>query len=99
MVPPRVSRPDRPRADGRGAERRISADRKRDKRAQLVDRLLGDEYNDEYARNWTTIWTNILIGRTGGTERRSLVDRDGMQQYLSEALQLQQAVRRDGARS
>jgi hypothetical protein len=62
------------------------ADRKRDKRRRLVDRLLGDEYRDEYVRNWSTIWTNLLIGRTGGTERRSLVDRDGMQQYLREAL-------------
>jgi hypothetical protein len=61
-------------------------DRKRDKRERLVDRLLGPEYRDEYVRNWTTVWTNILIGRTGGTERRSLVDRDGMQQYLREAL-------------
>jgi hypothetical protein len=53
------------------------ADRKRDKRARLVDRLLGEEYADEYARNWTTIGTNLLIGRTGGTERRSLTDRSG----------------------
>ncbi|MEX2308706.1 MAG: DUF1549 and DUF1553 domain-containing protein [Pirellulales bacterium] len=63
------------------------ADRKRDKRLRLVDRLLGDEYTDAFARNWTTIWTNLLIGRTGGMERRSLVDRAGMQQYLSEAFQ------------
>jgi hypothetical protein len=62
------------------------ADRKRDKRARLVDRLLGDEYAEEFARNWTTIWTNLLIGRTGGTERRSLVDRAGMQEYLREAI-------------
>jgi len=60
-------------------------DRKRDKRQRLVDRLLGDEYTEEYAAHWTTIWTNILIGRTGGRERRSLTDREGMRQYLSEA--------------
>jgi hypothetical protein len=66
--------------------RRYLSDRKRDKRERLVDRLLGPEYRDEYVRNWTTVWTNILIGRTGGTERRSLVDRDGMQAYLREAL-------------
>jgi hypothetical protein len=57
------------------------------KRQRLVDRLLGEEYNDEYTKNWTTIWSNILIGRTGGTDRRSLVDRDGMKQYLTEAIQ------------
>lgn len=62
------------------------AEKKRDKRAELVDRLLGEEYNDEFTRNWTTVWTNILIGRTGGTDRRSLVDRDGMQKYLTESL-------------
>jgi hypothetical protein len=61
------------------------ADRKRDQRARLVDRLLGEEYAAEYTRNWTTIFTNLLIGRTGGTERRSLTDRAGMQQYLGES--------------
>lgn len=66
--------------------RQYFSDRKRDKRERLVDRLLGPEYRDEYVRNWTTIWSNLLIGRTGGTDRRSLVDRDGMQEYLSEAL-------------
>jgi hypothetical protein len=66
--------------------RAFSRDRKRDKRERLVDRLLGSEYRDEYVRNWTTEWTNLLIGRTGGTERQSLVNRAGMQQYLREAL-------------
>jgi Protein of unknown function (DUF1549)/Protein of unknown function (DUF1553) len=61
-------------------------DRQRDKRERLVDRLLGPEYRDDYVRNWTTFWTNLLIGRTGGTDRKSLVDRDGMQQYVREAL-------------
>jgi hypothetical protein len=61
--------------------------RKRDKRARLVDLLLSDEYLDEYSRHWTTIWSNLLIGRTGGMERRSLVNRDGLRQYLREAFQ------------
>ncbi len=60
--------------------------RVKDKRQRLVDRLLGEEYAEAYARNWTTIWTNVLIGRTGGLERRSLTDRDGMRQYLAESL-------------
>lgn len=60
-------------------------DRQRDKRLRLVNRLLGEEYTEEYTSNWTTIWTNILIGRTGGRERRSLTDREGMEQYLREA--------------
>ncbi len=62
------------------------ADKKRDKRAELIDRLLGEEYADEYVRNWTTQWTNILIGRTGGNERRSLAVREGMRKYLAETL-------------
>jgi hypothetical protein len=63
------------------------ADRKRDKRLRLVDRLLGSEYRDEYVRYWTSVWTNLLIGRTGGSERRSLVDRAGMQQYVRQSLE------------
>ncbi len=59
------------------------ADRSPDKKRKLVQKLLySDEYLEEYARNWTTIWTNELIGRTGGTDRRSMVSREGMQQYL-----------------
>jgi hypothetical protein len=61
------------------------ADRKRDRRARLMDRLLGEDYADEYTRNWTTIFTNLLIGRTGGTDDDSLANRAGMQQYLREA--------------
>ncbi len=56
------------------------------KRANLVDRLLGDDYLEEYAGNWTTLWTNTLIGRTGGTGG-SLAVRRGMQQYLRRAFQ------------
>lgn len=53
------------------------------KKAKLVDQLLHDEkYTEEYARNWTTIWTNILIGRRGGTERNTLTSREGLQKYL-----------------
>ena len=62
------------------------SDHKNDKRERLVDSLLGDKYNDEYTRNWSTIWTNILIGRTGGNERQSLANREGMTKYLTETL-------------
>jgi hypothetical protein len=61
-------------------------DKKSDKRADLVDRLLGEEYSAEYVRNWTAIWTNILIGRTGGVDRKSLASREGMQKYLGDTL-------------
>ncbi len=82
MVPPRISRRAGPHPLGRRAEtlhrRAASSSAKRG----LVNRLLGDEYIEEYARNWTTLWTNLLIGRSGGTERRSLINREGLQQAL-----------------
>ncbi len=52
------------------------------KRANLVGRLLGDDYVDEYARNWTDVWTTILIGRS--TENDN-VNRAGMRQWLRRA--------------
>jgi len=58
-----------------------------DKKPKLVAKLLNDEtYQEEYARNWTTIWTNILIGRNGGLEDRTLTSREGMQKYLRDSL-------------
>lgn len=62
------------------------SERSAENRANLVNRLLGGEYVDEYARSWAGIWTNLLIGRTGGTMRRSLTSRQGMTEYLQGAL-------------
>ncbi len=62
------------------------ADRAADKRAKLVDKLLADErYVEEYARHWSGVWANILIGRTGG-QGDSLASRDGLEQYLRQSL-------------
>src|SRR5262249_42965724 len=69
-----------------GELQRFQSEPSAQRKARLVDRLLGSEYVDEYARNWTTLWTNILIGRSGGTERRTLVNREGLQQSLRGAL-------------
>jgi Tfp pilus assembly protein PilV len=52
------------------------------KKADLVARLLGDEYVDEYARHFTDVWTTVLIGRDTANER---VSRPGMRQYLRRA--------------
>lgn len=58
--------------------------RGRDKRAKLVEKLLFDpQYRDEYAQHWATVWSNLLIGRT--VERRSLVSREGMVDYLRDS--------------
>ena len=48
------------------------------KRTKLIDRLLDDP---AYVRNWTTIWTNLMIGRI--TPRRT--SRSGMQKFLRAA--------------
>ena len=53
------------------------------KKANLVAQLLGDDYVDEYARNFTDVWTTVLIGRDVENER---VSRPGMRQYLRRAL-------------
>ncbi|MFM7137521.1 MAG: DUF1549 and DUF1553 domain-containing protein [Planctomycetota bacterium] len=53
------------------------------KKASLVGKLLGDDYVDEYARNFTDVWTTILIGRDVTNER---VSRPGMRQYLRRTL-------------
>ena len=61
-------------------------DKSKDKKAKLVEKLLyDDDYTEEFARNWTTIWTNLLIGRTGGTDNRSMISREGMQKYLRDS--------------
>lgn len=52
------------------------------KRLDLVNQLLGDDFVDEYARNWTGVWTTTLIGRDLENE---MVNREGMRQYLRRA--------------
>ena len=54
------------------------ADKDKAKRTKLIERLLDDP---GYARNWTTIWTNLCIGQQ--TPRR--VSREGMQKFFREA--------------
>lgn len=55
------------------------ADDRTDKRRQLVDRLLDD---GDYVRNFSTVWLNLLIGRSPGPQ----VDRDSFQKYLRMSL-------------
>jgi len=66
--------------------RAFTKDKSPDKREALVDRLLeSEDYVEEYARNWTTIWTNILIGRSGGMGEDEMTSRPGMQKYLRDS--------------
>jgi hypothetical protein len=62
--------------------RAFSVDSSPTKKADLVARLLGEEYEDEYARNFTDVWTTILIGRDATNDN---VNRPGMRQYLRRA--------------
>jgi hypothetical protein len=57
-----------------------------DKKDKLVTSLLYDDrYIEEYARNFTNIWTNILIGRSGGTGDDAMANRAGMKKYLRDS--------------
>ncbi len=67
--------------------RRFTDDDRGDK-AKLVERLLHDPaYEQEYARNWATIWSNILIGRPKPmlVANRLLSNEEGMYRYLEES--------------
>jgi hypothetical protein len=66
--------------------REFVANKDPQKKAKLVEKLLNDDaYLEEYARNWTTLWTNVLIGRNGGMEENTLTSREGMQKYLRDS--------------
>ena len=66
--------------------REFVGDDSKDKKQKLVEKLLYDDnYTEEFARNWTTIWTNLLIGRTGGNDNNSMISRVGMQKYLRDS--------------
>ena len=56
------------------------------KRQALVEMLLEDErFTEDFANHWGAIWSNILIGRSGGNDRRSFISREGMGKYLRDS--------------
>ena len=57
---------------------RFRRDKNSGKRAEVVDKLLDDP---GYVRNWTTLWTNLTIGR----KQVRFVSRNGMEQFFREA--------------
>ncbi len=58
------------------------------RKEELVNQLLFDEeYVEQYARHWSSVWTNLLIGRTGGADEDDLASREGLEQYLRRAFQ------------
>jgi hypothetical protein len=62
-------------------------DHSANRKLNLVNRLLGPQYVEEYARHWSNIWTTILIGRSAGNkvDDKIPVDREAMAQYLRES--------------
>ncbi|MCG6154347.1 DUF1549 and DUF1553 domain-containing protein [Rubinisphaera margarita] len=56
----------------------FTSDKDPNKYAKVIDTLLD---SDSYVNNWTTVWTNELIGRQ--TPRRT--SREGMEKFLREA--------------
>lgn len=58
-------------------------DRTPHKRARLVTKLTESEaYQAEFVRHWATLWTNLLIGRSGGMTPQTGVDRLALHQWL-----------------
>ena len=56
------------------------------KKAKLLDRMLeSDEYVEQYARNFSTVWTILLVGRPPARPEREMTNRDGMTQYLRQS--------------
>lgn len=61
-----------------------------DKRSKLVDKLMGEgtgtdaeAYLEEYARNWSTIYSILLVGRPPAQrQNREMVNREGMNAFL-----------------
>ena len=62
------------------------SDKSRDKKSQLIERLLGSEHGDEFVKYWTSYWANTLIGRTGGIGRRTLINRSAFEEYLAQVI-------------
>lgn len=58
-------------------------DRAPQKRSRLVAKLTESEaYQAEFVRHWATLWTNLLIGRSGGMTPQTGVDRLALHQWL-----------------
>ena len=51
----------------------------------LVDLLISDgNYTEEFSRHWSTVWTNALVGRRGGSEK-SLANRAGLLKFMRDS--------------
>ncbi|MEO1495934.1 MAG: DUF1549 domain-containing protein [Planctomycetota bacterium] len=57
-----------------------------ERRAWLVDRLLGREYTVERSRWDATQWAILLVGRTGGMRNNSPIHRESLEAYLGDEM-------------
>ncbi len=61
-------------------------DRRPGQKQRLVQDLLYGELNAiDFADHWSTIWTNLLIGRRTDEDRDRLVNRQGLEKYLRDS--------------
>jgi len=61
--------------------------RNRNKRELLVDKLLtSQKYSDEFASYWSARLANVLVGRAGGMQDDSPIDRQALETFLANAL-------------
>lgn len=60
-----------------GVVERFLKDNQPGKHARMIDTLLDDP---QYVRHWTTVWTNLLIGRSNSHDAQ----RTGLQKFLRE---------------
>ena len=64
------------------------------RKVMLVDRLMDDPaYRTERVEVQVTRWTNLLLGRTGGTANNSLASRKGLANYLETAFRENRSYR------
>jgi len=63
---------------------RFLGDQPNKRRANLIDRLMNsDEYIEQYAANWSTVYTNLLIGRPMNVNNNNNpTSRRGMEHFL-----------------
>lgn len=64
----------------------LADDKSQNRREKLVHRLLNDsDFSEDFASHWSTILTQVFIGR-GGTGPNSLASREDLQKYFASAL-------------
>jgi hypothetical protein len=73
------------RAPTADEQKSFAADNAKTRREKLVDRLLTQpSYLEEFANHWSTVLTNVFLGRSGG--RSGPASREELEKYFAAAL-------------